>query len=200
MLAMRIRRLVVAVMCVAFASSCSLSADRRAQTPTSRSPSRPPVPTTTHPTTTTTGPPFLYRVRQGDTLTALAAKFRVSVSVIMAHSHLTNPDHLREGQVLRIPEAPPLVLTITPHQGRAGQAFRFTLTGAEPSETITFTTVSPTGRDIGAPHTTLDGTVIATYHTSVGDPAGIRTVLAAGNMGTSLTAQFVVTVPTSTAQ
>jgi LysM repeat protein len=200
MLKMGTRRLIVAVMCVALASSCSLSADRRAQTPTSRATSRRPVPSTTHPTTTTTGPPFVYRVKRGDTLTALAAKFRVAVSVIMARSHLTNPDALREGQVLHIPAAPPLALTITPHQGRAGQAFHFTLTGAEPSETIIFTIVSPTGRDTGAPHTTLDGTVVAIYQTSVGDPAGIRTVLAVGDMGTSLTAQFVVTAAPNTAQ
>jgi LysM repeat protein len=132
-------------------------------------------------------------VKQGDTLTGLAAKFRVAVSVIMARSHLTNPDVLKAGQVLHIPSAPPLALTITPLQGRAGQAFHFLLTGAEPSETIIFTVVSPTGRDTGEPHTTLDGTVRANYQTSVGDPAGTRTVFAVGDMGTRLTAQFVVT-------
>jgi len=199
MLVMGIRRLSVAVMCVALASSCSLSADRRARTPTSRAPSRRTVPTTTNPTPTTTGRPFLYRVKQGDTLSAIASKFRIAVSVIMRRNHLTNPNALRAGTVLNIPAAPPLALTITPPQGRAGQAFHFTLTGAEPSETITFTIVSPTGRDTGGPHTTLDGTVTATYQTSIGDPAGVRTVIAVGGMGTRLTAQFVVT-PTPNAQ
>jgi len=193
MLAMSIRLLVVAVTCVAFTSGCSLSADRRAQHPASRTSPPPPVPTTAQPTTTTTGPPFVYRVRQGDTLTAISAKFRVAKSVIMALSHLTNPDLLREGEVLHIPSAAPLALTITPRQGRAGQAFHFTLTGAEPSETIIFTIVTPTGRDTGEPHTTLDGTVNATYETNVRDPTGLRTVLAVGDMGTRLTAQFVVT-------
>ncbi|MGO9874696.1 MAG: LysM peptidoglycan-binding domain-containing protein [Acidimicrobiia bacterium] len=192
---MRTRGLVIAVLCVAIASSCSLSADRRAQAQTSRPHSHRPTPTTTTrpATTTTTGPPFVYQVKPGDSLNGLAAKFRVAVSVIMARNHLTNPNLLREGQVLHIPSAPPLALTITPPQGRAGQTFHFTVTGAEPSETITFTIVSPTGQYTGGPHTTLDGTVTATYQTSVGDPAGVRTVLVVGDMGTRLTAHFVVT-------
>jgi LysM repeat protein len=200
MLTMGIRRLVVAVIGVTFASSCSLSADRRAQTPISRAPERRLVSTTTRPSTTMTGPPFVYRVRRGDTLTALAAKFRVAVSVIMARNHLPTPDLLREGQVLHIPQPPPLALTITPHQGRAGQAFHFTLTGAEPAETITFTTLSPSGRYTGDPHTTLDGIVTAIYETSIADRAGIRTVLAVGDMGTRLTARFVVTAAPKPAQ
>jgi LysM repeat protein len=189
------------VLCVAIASSCSLSADRRAQALTSHVHSHRPTPTTrpAATTTTTTGPPFVYRVRPGDSLNGLAAKFRVAVSVIMARNHLTNPNMLREGQVLHIPSAPPLALTISPPQGRAGQAFHFTLTGAEPSETITFTIVSPTGQYTGGPHITLDGTVTAAYQTAVGDPAGLRTVLAVGDMGTRLTAQFVVTPTPSSA-
>jgi LysM repeat protein len=191
-------RLVVVVLCGTLASGCSLSADRRAQALTSRAPARLPAPTTTtHPTTTTTGPPFLYRVRPGDTLSGLTAKFRVGELVIMARNHLTKPDLLRDGQILRIPWAPPLSLTIVPPQGRAGQAFHFTLTGAVPSETITFTIVSPTGRYTGGPHVTSDGTVTATYQTTVNDPAGIRTVLAVGDMGTNVTAQFVVTAAPS---
>jgi len=192
---MRTRGLIIAVLCVAFVSSCSLSADRRAQTPTSRAPAHRPTPTTAQPTTTTTGPPFLYQVRPGDSLSGIAAKFRVAVTVIMARNHLTNPDVVQEGQVLHIPSAPPLTLTITPPQGPAGQAFHFTLTGAEPSETITFTIVSPTGQYTGGPHTTSDGTVTATYQTTAGDPTGLRTVLAVGDMGTRLTAHFVV-IPT----
>jgi len=192
------RRLVVVVLCGALASGCSLSADRRAQAMTSRAPARlPPPTTTTHPTTTTTGPPFLYQVRPGDTLSGLTARFRVAELVIMARNHLTKPDLLREGQVLRIPWAPPLTLTITPPHGRASQAFHFTLRGAVPSETITFTIVSPTGRYTGAPHITPDGTVTATYQTTVGDPAGMRTVLAIGDMGTNVTAQFDVTAAPS---
>jgi LysM repeat protein len=197
MLAMGLR-LVVVVLCVALASGCSLSADRRAQALTSRAPShRAPPTTTTQPTTTTTGPPFLYRVRPGDTLSGITAKFRVAELVIMAHNHLTTPDLLREGQVLSIPWAPPLALTITPAQSKAGQAFHFTLRGAVPSETITFTIVSPTGRYTGGPHITPDGTVTATYQTTFNDPAGMRTVLAVGDKGTHLTAQFNVTAARS---
>jgi LysM repeat protein len=194
---MRTRGLLIAVICVALASSCSLSADRRAESPTSRPGAHRSVPTTAPPTTTTIGPPVAYAVRPGDSLNAIAARFRIAVSVIMARNHLTNADTLRVGQVLHIPSAPPLALTITPHQGPAGQAFHFTVTGAEPSETITFTIVSPTGRDHGGPHTTLDGTVYATYQTAVGDPAGARTVLAVGDMGTSLSEKFVVTAAPS---
>src|ERR1700722_1683013 len=133
---MRCRRLVLAVLCVVFAASCSLSADERAQHPDAGATARRPTTTTSPPTTTTTGPPFLYRVTPGDSLSGLAAKFRVAVSVIMARNHLTNADVLRDGQVLHIPSAPALALSIAPAQGRAGQAFHFVLVGAVPSETI----------------------------------------------------------------
>src|SRR5579862_7359340 len=158
---MRTRGLMLSVLCVAFASSCSLSADRRAQTLAEKAHARPHPPTTTtvDPQTPTTGPPFVYQVRPGDSLGSLSIKFRVAQSVIMARNHLANPNLLREGQLLHIPSAPPLALTITPSSARAGQAFHFELTGAVPSETVTFTIASPTGPFTGDPHTTSDGTV-----------------------------------------
>ena len=189
---MHARRLVVAVLCVVFRRVAALRPTNARAKARRDAAAHHPTTTTVPPTTTTTGPPFLYQVKAGDSLSALAGKFRVAVSVIMARNHLTNADVLHDGQVLHIPSAPALALLIKPAQGRAGQAFRFALVGAVPSETITFTVVSPTGQDVGGPHTTSDGTVNATYQTSVGDPAGLRTVLAVGDMGTRVTGHFIV--------
>ena len=65
-------------------------------------------PTTAAPvaTTTPTPPPggsLSYTVASGDTLAAIAERFRVSVDDIVAASNLANPDVLNIGQVLTIP-------------------------------------------------------------------------------------------------
>lgn len=46
-----------------------------------------------------------YKVREGDTLGAIAKKFGVNVAGIASANKLEDPDDLREGQVLRIPAA-----------------------------------------------------------------------------------------------
>jgi LysM repeat protein len=129
--------------------------------------------------TTTTVPFITYHVRKGDTLTRLANHYRVPTSSIMRLNHITNPDVLTEGQLLRIPPAPPLKLAITPTTGSQGQAFQLTLTGAPPSEAVTFEVHSPRATFTGPPHiATADGTLTATYQTGTGDPPGTFTVVA----------------------
>ncbi len=61
--------------------------------------------------TPTAGPSQKYVVQSGDTLTAIAAKFNVSVADIVAANKLSNQDVLSLGQQLIIPGAP---LTPTP--------------------------------------------------------------------------------------
>ncbi len=45
----------------------------------------------------------LYRVQPGDTLSAIAVRFGVSMQAIMDANHITDPDAIYVGQVLRIP-------------------------------------------------------------------------------------------------
>jgi LysM repeat protein len=132
-------------------------------------------------------------VKRGDTLNAIAGTFRVSGSAILARNHLTNPDRLREGQVLIIPPKPPLRLTATPGEGQQGDAFRINLQGAAPSETVTFEIDSPKAKYTGAPHAALpDGTVTATYQTALTDATGTYTVIARGNKGTTARTRFTL--------
>jgi LysM repeat protein len=47
--------------------------------------------------------PLTYKVRSGDTLTAIAARFGTTVAEIAALNNITNPSLIRVGQVLNIP-------------------------------------------------------------------------------------------------
>jgi LysM repeat protein len=80
--------------------------------------------------TTTTSPPFTYQVKRGDTLAAIAKRFRMPITTIVALNHLSDPDRLTEGQPLLIPPVPPVQLTVTPAEAQAGAAFAIKLTGA----------------------------------------------------------------------
>ena len=79
-------------------------------------PVAPPIPTAAPTTTTTTAAPtpttpatpppggsLNYEVKSGDTLAAIAERFRVNVDDIVAASNLPDPDVLSVGQVLTIP-------------------------------------------------------------------------------------------------
>jgi hypothetical protein len=44
-----------------------------------------------------------YRVKEGDTLTAIAAQYGVDISTVMAMNAISDPDALRVGQVLELP-------------------------------------------------------------------------------------------------
>ena len=49
---------------------------------------------------------FNYEVRPGETLSAIAKRFDVSVQALMSHNHLDDPNALRSGQRLKIPRRP----------------------------------------------------------------------------------------------
>ena len=192
-----IGHLTVAAMCAVLVAACSTSGGTHqsaATVPTTVS-----TTTTAKATTTTTTPHNIYRVKRGDTLSKIANQFRVSISAVVARNHVANPDHLREGQTLVIPPAPPRKLIVSPRTGQPGQAFQLTLTGAVPSETIKFQIDSAKGKYTGGPHiASADGAVIATYQTALSDPTGIYTVTASGTRGTTIKATFVVVAAATT--
>jgi LysM repeat protein len=150
----------------------------------------------TTPTATTVAPttapaPTPYQVKRGDTLTSIARFFGMSSQTLAAANQLGNQDRLTEGQVLQIPPAPPAGVTVSPPDGISGNTFTFTVTGAKVGETITFQIVAPGGRAFtGSPHTASnDGVVTATY-ISTGDDPGTYAVVATGDRGTSLRAEY----------
>ncbi|HEX5097600.1 MAG TPA: LysM domain-containing protein [Acidimicrobiia bacterium] len=149
--------------------------------------------TSTAAVTTTTAAIVTYQVQRGDTLAAIAQRFRVSVSKLVELNQLANPDLLTENQTLRIPPPPPLALVVTPASAEQGRDFEFTLTGAVPLEEITFEVDSPEGKYTGPAHNAAeDGTVTAIYRTSLSDEAGDYVVIARGNQGTTAQSGFVV--------
>jgi LysM repeat protein len=148
------------------------------------------APTTSAPPTT--AGPISYPVKQGDTLTAIAKRFGVSVASIESLNHLADPDHLTAGQTLLIPPAPPVQLAITPAEGQAGDSFQLTLTGAHPSENVVFKIGAPDGTTFtGAAHmASTDGTVSVTYNSQATDSTGTYNVVATGDQNTTTQASF----------
>jgi LysM repeat protein len=132
-------------------------------------------------------------------LSAIAKRFGVSVAAIGAANHITNPDQVTEGEVLAIPPAPPAQLVVTPADATAGATFDLGLTGAKPSELVTFEIDSPGGGEFtGPPHTALpDGSVSASYLTTQGNAPGVYSVQAKGDHGTSARAGFRVDAATA---
>lgn len=66
------------------------------------------TPTPVQGTPTPESDSFTYTVQPGDTLSAVARKFGVSVADLLQHNELADPNALRSGQPLKIPgEAPP---------------------------------------------------------------------------------------------
>jgi LysM repeat protein len=64
------------------------------------------------PTPTPTPEVVLYRVKSGETLGQIATRFQVSIDVIMsANPEITNPELIRAGQELIIPQTIPDVVT-----------------------------------------------------------------------------------------
>jgi LysM repeat protein len=62
------------------------------------------APATSHAPTNTPKPTFrTYKVRSGDTLSGIAAKFHTTVSAISRLNHITDPSKLSIGQILLIP-------------------------------------------------------------------------------------------------
>jgi LysM repeat protein len=149
--------------------------------------------------TTSTTTLTRYAVARGDSLTAIARRFHVSVEAVAAANHLTDLNQLTQGQVLIIPPAPPVSLVIRPAQGPLGSAFTFSLSGAKPDEVVQFEVVRPDGgKFVGPSHIAQpDGTVTTTYATVFGDALGTYKVLAAGNQGTVTHTEFAVVAPAS---
>ena len=167
-------------------------------------------------TTTTTAPFSTYVVKAGDSLGLIAKRLNVPLSTILAMNHLPDPNRIAAGLVLTLPPTtttttvsttttvPPTTkplptsasgrLTVSPGRGRAGTTFTFKVTGAQPTETVTFEIDSPNGQKFtGPPHPTgPDGSVSASYFTQQVDPVGTYNVVATGNQGTSATASFRV--------
>jgi LysM repeat protein len=143
--------------------------------------------------TTTTAPPITYVVKRGDTLTSIARHFGITVTAIVNANHLPNANQLTAGQSLTIPPVPPPQIVVTPAAAPVGADFAFTLTGAQPSEVVTFEIDSPDGKYTGPPHAaSAQGEVTATYQNSMVSSAGTYTVVAKGNRGTTARADFQV--------
>jgi len=150
------------------------------------------APPTQAPTTTTLGP-IDYQVRRGDTLTAIARRFGVSIDTIVSTNHLSNQDSLAEGQILRIPPAPPITLAVTPASTTPGRSVRLELGGAKRSENLTFRIDSPTGSFTGPPHTAKDdGTVTTSYTPPLDATPGTYAVVVSGDQGTTAQGAFQV--------
>lgn len=92
------------------------------------------------------------------------------------------------------PTTPPPMLIVSPPTAPVGTVINMQVTGATPSESITFTITSPTGKTFaGSPHVVdATGSTGATYN-STGDEIGGHTVQAVGTGGTVLTATFTLT-------
>ncbi|HXY94298.1 MAG TPA: LysM peptidoglycan-binding domain-containing protein [Acidimicrobiia bacterium] len=148
--------------------------------------------------TSTTRPPVGYQVQPGDTLTSIARRFGLSTAAIAAANQLTDPNSLTVGQTVLIPPVPPVQLVLAPADATDGQSVDLQLTGAKPSEMVTFRVDSPNGTFTGPPHTaSTDGKVTATYTVDVGDPPGTYTVIADGSQGTTARADLRVSTGNS---
>ena len=189
--------IIAVVACAGLMAACSSSAPRTARHAgttgrTTASTTTTTASTTTN-TTTTTTPSVGYRVKHGDRLSTIATRFHVSIPAIVYVNHISNPDRLSDGQVLKIPTHPPLVLVVTPSKGPPGQRFEFDLIGSKPTEVVRFTIDSPAGKHTGPAHiASKDGTVTTTYQTSPTDRSGTYKVGATGNKGSRTRASFLV--------
>ncbi|MFN8027136.1 MAG: LysM domain-containing protein [Acidimicrobiia bacterium] len=145
-------------------------------------------------TATETTAPTTYTVQRGDTLTSIAAQFRVRVSELRAaNPQLSDPDNLVEGEVLTVPLASRPVLTVTAPPDEPFQ-LQFSFTGAQPGEQVVFIVATPQGSFTGPAHIVDNtGTVTATY--DAGGLAGDYVVLAKGAQGSVDRAEFHINAP-----
>ena len=72
-----------------------------------------------------------YKVKAGDSLTGIAASFRVSMMTVWWANHLTSKDALHIGQVLRIPPVNGLIVDVTANDTLTGIAARYKVAAAD---------------------------------------------------------------------
>ena len=84
--------------------------DNKSATPTTPLPTVPPDAGDISETTTTL--PAFYIVKAGESLTSIAKKFGISVTELVAFNQLSDPNHIEEGQRLKIPA--PTTTTVAP--------------------------------------------------------------------------------------
>ncbi len=84
------------------ASSAAVTAGPASTAAASASPAPSAAPGPT-PTARPTSRPRTYKVRPGDNLTAIAARFGTTVAVLKTLNNITNPSLIRTGQVLKLP-------------------------------------------------------------------------------------------------
>lgn len=132
-----------------------------------------------------------YQVKRGDTLISVARFFGMSTQTLAAANQLGTEAHLTQGQVLQIPPAPPAGVTVSPPDGISGNTFTFTVTGAKVGENVTFQITGPHGRVFtGSPHVASNDGVVTASYISSGDDPGTYAVVAMGDRGTSLRAEY----------
>ena len=101
------RGLGSAVAAIVLIAACG--GDNTSTTPTTPLPTVPPDAGDISETTTTV--PSVYIVKAGESLTTIAKMFGITVKDLVAFNELADPNHIEEGQRLKIP--PPTTTTTT---------------------------------------------------------------------------------------
>jgi len=104
------RRRAAVVLAMVLLVACG--GDNKATTPTTPLPTVPPDAGDVSETTTTL--PSVYIVKAGESLTAIAKMFGVSVKDLVSINGLTDPNHIEEGERLKIPPPTTTTTTIAP--------------------------------------------------------------------------------------
>lgn len=94
----------------------------------------PPIATTTTTTTmapTTTTIPSEYEIMPGDSLSAIAKLFHLTMGELAAYNGITDPEHIEIGQVLKIPQPGEATTTVVTTAVVGGDAVT-----SEPSTTV----------------------------------------------------------------
>ena len=104
------RRLAGILAAAVFLVGCG--GDNKSTTPTTPLPTVPPDAGDVSETTTTL--PAVYIVKAGESLSGIAKMFGLSVTDLISANGLTDPNHIEEGQRLKIPPPTTTTTTIAP--------------------------------------------------------------------------------------